>query len=246
MPATPAWPPRALPRLFVDQALSEGAAIPLDGKPAHYLQAVLRLGEGDELLLFDGHSGEWLARIAGAAKKRLLLETVERTRPPETLPDVTLAFAPIKRAPLEWLVEKATELGVARLLPVVTRRTVAPRPNLERLALIAIEAAEQCGRTRLPVLEEPTDLAALLASGNRTLLFADETGGAPLAATAAALPPRPVTLLVGPEGGFMPEERAAILAAGATAVSLGPRILRAETAALAALAVHMASAGDWR
>jgi 16S rRNA (uracil1498-N3)-methyltransferase len=246
MPATPAWPPRALPRLFVDQPLGAGIAVPLDGKPAHYLQAVLRLGEGDELLLFDGESGEWRARIAGAAKKRLLLEVTARTRPAETLPDVTLAFAPIKRAPLEWLVEKATEIGVARLAPVITRRTVAARPNLERLGLIAIEAAEQCGRTRLPVLAEPVDLPAFLSAHGGSILFADETGGAPLAATAAAMPPGPVTLLIGPEGGFMPEERGAILAAGATAISLGPRILRAETAALAALAVHMASAGDWR
>jgi 16S rRNA (uracil1498-N3)-methyltransferase len=247
MPATPAWPPRALPRLFVDQPLGAGTAVPLDGKPAHYLQSVLRLGEGDEILLFDdGQSGEWRARIAGAAKKRLVLEVLVQTRPPETLPDVTLAYAPIKRGPLEWLVEKATELGVARLTPIITRRTVAPRPNLDRLHLIAIEAAEQCGRTRLPVLDAPVDLPAFLADAGGALLFADETGGAPLAATAAALAPGPVTLLIGPEGGFMPEEREAILAAGASGISLGPRILRAETAALAALAVHMASAGDWR
>ena len=246
MPATPAWPPRALPRLFVEQPLGPGTAVPLDGKPAHYLQGVLRLGEGDEVLLFDGSNGEWRAQIAGAAKKRLLLEVLGQTRPPETLPDVRLAFAPIKRAPLEWLVEKATELGAASLLPVVTRRTVAPRPNLDRLRLIAIEAAEQCGRTRLPLLAEPTELPRLLAEPAGALLFADETGGAPLGPAAAALPPGPVTLLVGPEGGFLPEEREAILAVGAVGVSLGPRILRAETAALAALSVYMASAGEWR
>lgn len=246
MPATPAWPPRALPRLFVEQPLGPGTTVRLEGKAAHYLTNVLRLGMGAELLLFDGTSGEWRAAIANQAKKALDLTIVEQTRQPETLPEVTLAFAPIKRAPLEWLVEKATELGAARLQPVVTRRTVVERMNPERLRLIAIEAAEQCGRTRLPVLAEPLPLATFLQQPNGHLLFADETGGAPLATTAAALGSGPATLLIGPEGGFMPEEREAILAAGAHGVSLGPRILRAETAALAALSVHMASAGDWR
>jgi 16S rRNA (uracil1498-N3)-methyltransferase len=243
MPATPAWPPRSLPRLFVDQPLGQGVAVLLDGKPAHYLANVLRLGEGAELLLFDGTSGEWRAAIEGAAKKRLLLRVAERTRPPETLPPLTLAFAPVKRAPLEWLVEKATELGVARLQPVVTQRTVVERLNPERLAAIAIEAAEQCGRTRLPELAGTIKLDGLLAEAGGRLLFADETGGVPLP---SVLEPGPTTILIGPEGGFTPEERSRIFGAGAIGVGLGPRILRAETAALAAVSLYMAGAGDWR
>jgi len=141
-------------------------------------------------------------------------------------------------------VEKATELGVARLLPVTTQRTVVERVKLERLQSIAIEAAEQCGRTRLPEIAEPVSLAALLKANDRPLYFADETGGEPVG---AAFKPGPATILTGPEGGFTDEERSAIRAApGTVAISLGPRILRAETAALAALAAYMALAGDWR
>lgn len=243
MPATPAWPPRSLPRLFVEQALGTGVAVPLEGKPAHYLAKVLRMGEGDQLLLFDGQSGEWRALIEGAAKKRLMLRVLEQVRPAESLPELTLAFAPVKRAPLEWLVEKATELGAARLQPVVTQRTVVERMNPERLAAIAIEAAEQCGRTRLPIIAEPVKLGHLLGSREKLLLFADETGGRPML---EVLAPGAATILTGPEGGFTPDERELILRAGAVGVSLGPRILRAETAALAALSVYMAGAGDWR
>jgi 16S rRNA (uracil1498-N3)-methyltransferase len=243
MPATPAWPPRALPRLFVGQPLGAGLAVELEGKPAHYLANVLRLGEGAELLLFDGTSGEWQAAIRGVSKKKLLLEVLQQTRPAEVLPPLTLAFAPVKRAPVEWLVEKATELGVATLQPVVTQRTVVERLNLERLAAIAIEAAEQCGRTRLPVIAEPVRLASLLEKHAGSLLFADETGGVPML---SAVSEGEATILTGPEGGFTPDERASILAAGAIGISLGPRILRAETAALAAVSVYMAGAGDWR
>ncbi|WP_344696239.1 16S rRNA (uracil(1498)-N(3))-methyltransferase [Sphingomonas rosea] len=244
MPATPAWPPRALPRLFVEQPLADGAAVLLEGKPAHYLANVLRLGEGAEVLLFDGASGEWRAAIRGATKKRLVLEVVERTREAEVLPPLTLAFAPVKRAPLEWLVEKATELGVARLQPVVTQRTVVERMNPARLALIAVEAAEQCGRTRLPEIAESMPLAKLLSDPPAPILFADETGGRPLGE--AVTPGAAACILIGPEGGFTPDERDAILAAGASGIGLGPRILRAETAALAAVSLYMASAGDWR
>lgn len=243
MPATPAWPPRSLPRLFVDQPLGDGQAVLLQDKAAHYLANVLRLGEGAELLLFDGQSGEWQASIEAAHKKKLVLRISARTRPPETLPELTLAFAPVKRAPLEWLVEKATELGVARLQPVITHRTVVERLNPERLLAIAIEAAEQCGRTRLPELLAPLKLDVLLSAPPGAILFADETGGAPLASAAR---PGPATILIGPEGGFTPEERGRILEAGAAGVGLGPRILRAETAALAAVSLYMAAAGDWR
>jgi len=246
MAATPAWPPKSLPRLFVRAALGEGATVELDAGPANYLGNVLRLGPGAELLIFDGVSGEWLARIAEAGKKRMMLIVERRTREPETIPDVWLAFAPVKRSQTDWLVEKATELGAARLLPVMTQRTVAERVRLERLEAIAIEAAEQCGRTRLPDIDEPIALKHLLRHRDpaRTLYHADEAGGewAPDAFT-----PGPCIILTGPEGGFTDDERAAIRAApNSLPVSLGPRILRAETATLVALSVFMAVAGDWK
>lgn len=244
MPATPAWPPKSLPRLFVRQALDDGARVDLDPGQANYLGNVMRLGQGAELLVFDGQSGEWLARIAEAGKKRMTISVERRTREPEAIPDVWLGFAPVKRAQTDWLVEKATELGVAKLMPVMTQRTIAERVRLERLESIAIEAAEQCGRTRLPTIEEPVPLAQLLKQANRTLYFADEGGGEPVA---SAFEPGPATILTGPEGGFTDDERAAIRAApNSVPISLGPRILRAETAALAALAAYMAVAGDWR
>ena len=246
MPAIPAWPPKSLPRLFVRQALGEGIVVQLDAAQANYLGNVLRLGMGDQLLLFDGSSGEWLARIAECGKKRGRLTVDCRTREPEKIADVWLAFAPVKRSQTDWLVEKATELGVGRLLPVMTQRTVAERVRLERLQAIAIEAAEQCGRTRLPEIDEPLTLKQFLdrRDPSRTLYFADECGGR---GAAKAFRPGPVTILTGPEGGFTEEERAMVRAApGAVPISLGPRILRAETAALAALATYMALAGDWR
>ena len=246
MPATPAWPPKSLPRLFVRQPLGEGAQVELDAAQANYLGNVLRLKEGAELLTFDGSSGEWLARIAEATKRRMALIVERRTREPETIPDVWLAFAPVKRQGTDWLVEKATELGAARLIPVMTRRTVAERVKLERLEAIAIEAAEQCGRTVLPGIGEPAQLPKLLETRepSRTLYFADEGGGEP---PADAFRLGPALILTGPEGGFTGEERALIRAAvNAVPVSLGPRILRAETAALAALAAYMVVAGDWR
>jgi 16S rRNA (uracil1498-N3)-methyltransferase len=230
--------------LYVREPLGDGTAIELDRQQANYLGNVMRLGEGAELLVFDGVSGEWLARIAEAGKKRMVLAIQHRTRDPEAIPDVWLAFAPVKRSQTDWLVEKATELGVALLVPVVTQRTIAERVKLERLQAIAIEAAEQCGRTRLPDIAEPLPLARLLADNQRHLYFADENGGEPVE---SAFTPGAATLLIGPEGGFTDEERAAIRASPeAVAISLGPRILRAETAALAALAAYMAIAGDWR
>src|SRR5947209_8709690 len=158
MPATPAWPPKSLPRLFVRASLGENLRVELEPGQANYLGNVMRLGVGAELLVFDGSSGEWLARIADAGKKRMTLTVERKTREPETIPDVWLAFAPVKRAQTDWLVEKATELGAARLMPVITQRTVVERVKLERLESIAIEAAEQCGRTRLPAIDEPLPL----------------------------------------------------------------------------------------
>jgi 16S rRNA (uracil1498-N3)-methyltransferase len=246
MPATPAWPPKSLPRLFVRSPLSEGVSVELDAGQANYLGNVMRLGPGEELLIFDGSSGEWMARIAGVGKKRMTLSVDRRTREPETIPDAWLAFAPVKRAQTDWLVEKATELGVAKLIPVMTRRTVAERVKLERLQAIAVEAAEQCGRTRLPDIAEPLTLKQLLAErdAGRRLYFADESGGE---AAASAFKSGAALLLIGPEGGFTDDERNLVRAApNSVPISLGPRILRAETAALAALAVFMATAGGWQ
>ena len=242
MPATPAWPPASLPRLFVDEPLAAGASVTVD---ANYLGTVLRLGPGDKVKLFDDRSGEWLAESADAGRKKIVLAVRDRLRERETVPDLWLLFAPIKRGRIDWLVEKATELGVDRLVPVITRRTVVDRLNLDRLRAHAIEAAEQCDRTALPKLDEPAKLAKRLADWppERALCFADEAGGEPLAGIAR---PGPAAILIGPEGGFTDEERAAIRALPqARAISLGPRILRADTAALAAAALWMAAAGDW-
>jgi 16S rRNA (uracil1498-N3)-methyltransferase len=245
MPATPAWPPKSLPRLFVRTPLEQEAVVELDSGQVNYLSNVMRLGEGDEALLFDGASGEWLARIAVTGKRHMVLAVVQSTAQQEAVPDLWLAFAPVKRSQTDWLVEKATELGIAKLLPVTTRRTIVERVKLERLQAIAIEAAEQCNRTTVPAIDEPQSLEAFLKMhAGRTLYFADEGGGAP---AASAFKPGPATILTGPEGGFTEEERALIRAEpDATAISLGPRILRAETAALAAVTTYMALAGDWR
>ena len=246
MPAVPAWPPKSLPRLFVDAKIAEGCRFDLGSAQANYLGSVLRMGEGGELLVFDGHSGEWLARIGEASRKRMVLSIERQTREAENVPDVWLAFAPVKRSQTDWLVEKATELGAARLMPVITGRTIVERVKLDRLKSIAIEAAEQCGRTVIPRIEEPLPLASFLDRRDRTrrLYFADESGGE---SAASAFVEGPAIILTGPEGGFTDEERAIIRKApNAVAVSLGPRILRAETAALAALTTYMALAGDWR
>ncbi|WP_037499555.1 16S rRNA (uracil(1498)-N(3))-methyltransferase [Sphingomonas jaspsi] len=246
MIATPAWPPKSLPRLFVDTPLGEGATVALDGAQANYLGNVMRLKQGEAALLFDGANGEWLAKVAEVGKKRMTLAVAERTREQEHVPDLTLAFAPVKRAQTDWLVEKATELGISRLQPVMTRRTVAERVKIERLRSIAIEAAEQCNRTSLPTIAEPIALADFLKmrEPGATLYFADENGGEP---AAKALKAGPAIILTGPEGGFTDEERElARSQPNSIAISLGPRILRAETAALAAIATWMAVAGDWQ
>lgn len=246
MPATPAWPPASTPRLFVDQPLAAGQTLTLEDGPANYLGNVMRVRLGDPVRLFDDRTGEWLATVAEAGRRRVILTLGERLRPRETVPDLWLLFAPIKKGRIDWLVEKATELGVRRLQPVITQRTIVDRPKLDRLRAHMVEAAEQCDRTALPELAEPVALPRLLAGweAGRALFFADESGGAPLA---AAVHPGPAAILTGPEGGFTAEEREAIRAVDqAVAVSLGPRILRADTAALAAIAAWMSLAGDWR
>jgi len=206
----------------------------------------MRVRVGDPVRLFDDLTGEWLATVADVTRKRVTLAVADRLREREAVPDLHLLFAPVKKGRIDWLVEKATELGIAHLQPVVTARTVVDRINLDRLRAHVEEAAEQCDRTALPTLAEPVALPRLLAGWNdaRPLLFADETGGMPMT---AAVHPGPAALLTGPEGGFTPDERALIRdTAGAVPVSLGPRILRADTAALAGVATWMALAGDWR
>jgi 16S rRNA (uracil1498-N3)-methyltransferase len=229
----------------VEEALVPDGLVILEGQSANYLGAVLRLGPGDRIKLFDDKTGEWLADIAEAGKKRVVLRIGEKLREREAVPDLWLVFAPIKRGRIDWIAEKASELGVARLVPVLTQRTIVDRINAERLTAHMIEAAEQCERTALPSLDPPQKLERLLASwpAERRLLFADESGGAPIAEAAGA---GPSAILIGPEGGFTPEEREAIRAVPqAVPVSLGPRILRADTAAVAAVSVWMAVVGDW-
>ena len=246
MPATPAWPPASTPRLFIDQPLAEGAVLTLDGAQANYLGNVMRLKPRDPVRLFDDKTGEWIAEVTETAKRSITLRLTDKLRGREDVSDLWLLFAPIKKGPIDWLVEKATELGAARLQPVITQRTIVDRLNLDRLRANMIEAAEQCDRTALPVLSEPVKLPALLKDWDaaRALLFADETGGAPIADIAQA---GPTAILIGPEGGFTPEERELIRATpGAVGISLGPRILRAETAAAAAISAWMSKAGDWR
>jgi 16S rRNA (uracil1498-N3)-methyltransferase len=247
MPATPAWPPKSAPRLFVPPTLAEGATCVLDGQHAHYLTRVMRVAPGDAVILCDNVSGEWAARVTHAGKRDVSVEIVERLRPREDVPDLWLCPALLKKDRFDWVLEKATELGVDRLQPVVTRRCVADKLNTDRARTILVEAAEQCARTALPELAVPLKLDALLKQwpDNRTLFFADENGGDPAAAAFAAHK-GPAALIIGPEGGFDDTERAAIRALpNARAISLGPRILRGETAAIGAVALWMGVSGDW-
>ncbi|MCM8557649.1 16S rRNA (uracil(1498)-N(3))-methyltransferase [Sphingomicrobium sediminis] len=244
MPATPAWPPESLPRLFVETSLSEGIEIDLPKNQAHYVGTVMRRQFGDALLLFDGEHGEWRGEIVEVAKKRARLRVTGQTRPQEAATGLTLAFAPIKKQRIDFLIEKAVELGVETLQPVLTQRTIASRIGEDRIRAHIVEAAEQCGRTAIAELKQPVRLKQwLIERTSEPLYFADENGGAPALESFRA---PPATILVGPEGGFTDEEREMIHAEeAAVAISLGPRILRAETAALAAVTAYMASAGDW-
>lgn len=247
MPATPAWPPRSAPRLFVGTELLENSAVNLEGPQAHYLLRVMRVGEGDTVILCDNVTGEWAAQVSAIGKRDLALTVQQRLRPREDVPDFWLCPALLKKDRFDLVLEKATELGAARIQPVLTRRCVADKLNLDRARAAVTEAAEQCARTALPELAEPMKLDALLRDWpeTRALFFADETGGEP-AALAFSAHSGPAALLVGPEGGFDDAERAAVRAMPqARAISLGPRILRGETAAIAATALWMASVGDW-
>jgi 16S rRNA (uracil1498-N3)-methyltransferase len=233
--------------LFVPGPLAHGSVIGVEGNQAHYLAKVMRVAEGDAVVLCDDLTGEWAARVASVGKRNVSLELAEKLREREQVPDFWLCPALLKKDRFDLVLEKASELGVRAIRPVVTRRCVADKLNLERARAIVTEAAEQCARSALPELVEPVKLDALLAGwpADRALFFADELGGEP-AAKAFAAHPDPAALLVGPEGGFDEAERAAIRAhPAARPISLGPRILRGETAAVAAVAVWMATAGDW-
>jgi len=248
MPATPAWPPRSAPRLFVPGPLAEGAAVAIEGGQAHYLARVMRVAAGDGVVLCDDVTGEWAARVVETGKRGVSLVCQALLRRREAVPDFVLCAALLKKDRFDLVLEKACELGVARIQPVLTRRCVADKLNLERARAIVTEAAEQCARTALPVLAEPVKLQALLREweSGRALFFADEAGGAG-ARESFAGNRGAAALLTGPEGGFDDEERAAIRGhAAAVPISLGPRILRGETAAIAATALWMGIAGDWQ
>jgi len=244
--------PKVEKRLFVEADLWPAAAVPLSAKQAHYLGTVLRLRAGAAIAVFNGRDGEWRARVEALGKGDGKLAVFEQSRPQAPEPDLWLAFAPIKRAPIDFLARKATELGVSRLIPVFTRNTQVKRVNRARLEANAIEAAEQCGRLGVPEVAEPVSLERLIAGWppGRRLLVPDETGGGrPLAEALAAAegPPPPFAVLTGPEGGFARSELDALgNLPFVTLVGLGPRILRADTAALAALACWQALLGDWR
>lgn len=247
MPATPAWPPRSAPRLFVPDAIASGAQVTVEGNAAHYLGKVMRIAPGDAVILCDDVTGEWACKVIEAGKRAVVLEPVEILRPREQVPDFWLVPALLKKDRFDLVLEKATELGVRAIHPVITRRCVADKLNAERARSIVSEAAEQCARTALPELSEPVKLDTLLRDwpADRALFFADELGGAP-ASEAFTARCGPAALLVGPEGGFDDAEREAIRAhPQARAITLGPRILRGETAAIAATALWMGTIGDW-
>lgn len=244
-------------RLYVDQPLSPGIMVDLGRDQSHYLVNVLRLDEGAPVLLFNNADGEFLAHIEERSKKASTLFVEVEMRPHARLPDIWLLFAPVKRARLDYIAQKATELGAARIQPVITQRTIVSRVKDERLAANVVEAAEQCGLVALPEVGPTTKLADLLDTwqaehGDRLILFCDEA--APVGGVKAQLEAlaaeghkgAPLAVLIGPEGGFSPEERARLLAReDCRAISLGPRIMRADTAAIAALAVVGMILGDW-
>jgi 16S rRNA (uracil1498-N3)-methyltransferase len=253
------------PRLFVAAPLRPGAMVPLDAAQGHYLTGVLRLQPGDPVLIFNGKDGEWQARLAGAGKRTEL--GVERQVRPQSPPsDLHYLFAPLKRARLDYMVQKAVEMGVSRLQPVMTRHTQAERVNLDRMHANAVEAAEQCGILAVPEIMAPAALERAIAAlePGRHLVFCDEDapGADPVAALVrdlnqggsgqaisqqGAATAVPLAVLIGPEGGFDEAERAFLRQRPHTSrIALGPRILRADTAAVAALAIVQAAAGDWR
>jgi 16S rRNA (uracil1498-N3)-methyltransferase len=237
------------PRLYVETPLQEGANVALNHAQAHYLGTVLRLQTGSRILIFNGRDGEWSATLA-AARRGATLTVGAQTRAQTAPADLHYLFAPLKAARLDYMVQKAVEMGVSLLQPVLTRHGQVTRVNTERMRANAIEAAEQCGILSLPDIAPPLAFARLLADWDpaRRLVFCDEDAEvtSPVAAL-AGLPRAPLAVLIGPEGGFAAEERAALLKLpNVVRLSLGPRILRADTAAVAALALVQAFIGDWR
>lgn len=252
----------ATPRLYVAPDLSEGADIPIDGDQAHYLTRVLRLGAGDPVRLFNGRDGEFEASVSATTKSTARLLLGPRMREQSGVPDLWLLFAPLKKARTDFVVEKAVELGVAEILPVLTERTDAETVRVDRLSRIAIEAAEQTERLDVPPVREAVKLEALLTKwdASRLLIYADEAGdeggrpwggesgrAGPMADVLARMGDSPAAVLIGPEGGFSPAERKRLRDLPfVRPAGLGPRILRAETAALASLALWQSIRGDWR
>jgi 16S rRNA (uracil1498-N3)-methyltransferase len=241
------------PRLFIDALLDVGARIALDASQANYLGNVLRLEAGDSVLVFNGRDGEWRGELGSAGKRSLALTIAERTRPQTGALDLHYLFAPLKHARLDYMVQKAVEMGASRLQPILTRHAQVARINLERMQANAVEAAEQCGILTLPEIGAPLGFDAMIAQRDpaRLLVFCDEDAEVqdPVAALAQAGTGRAggIAVLIGPEGGFAAEERAALLKLPNTVrLALGPRILRADTAAVAALALVGAVLGDWR
>ena len=250
------------PRLFVGQDLAQGQPVALPKEDVHYLVNVMRRSEGDTVRLFNGRDGEWRALIREAGRKAAVLEPLEQTRPQRGVPDLWLLFAPVKRQKTDLMVEKATELGAARICPVTTERTQSDRVRLDRFQIIAKEAAEQTERLDLPEIAELDRLDRVLDGWGpaRRLIYCDEAGdeadapwggargrGRPMAEALAAVEPGPAAILIGPEGGFSTAERSRLRDHDfVMPVTLGPRILRAETAAVAALVLWQSVHGDWR
>lgn len=239
---------KTTPRLHLDSDLAAGREIALRREQAHYLTGVLRLAPGDPVAVFNARDGEWLAYLADVTKKAASLRCERQVSAVTPPPDIDYCFAPLKHARLDYVVQKATELGARRLRPVITQRTIAERVNLERMRANVIEAAEQCNLVFVPEVMEPVKLAKLLAAWEpgRALIHCDEK--AAIASPLDALKPlsAPAAVLIGPEGGFTEEEKAMLGALPfVTAISLGPRIMRADTAAVAALALVQAALGDW-
>ena len=237
-------------RLFVEGNLHRGAEVACTPAQVNYLRNVLRLKFGDAIVVFNGRDGEWYAEAGDTGRRGMSLHIKEQLRPQESGPDIDYLFAPIKRARLDYMVEKATEMGVGRLRPVITRRTTAERVNVERMRAHAVEAAEQCGILRIPDVHPPEKLERAITAWNPAtpLVFCDESSKESCPLTALArVEPGPLGVLVGPEGGFDPVEREFLSSQPfVTRISLGPRILRADTAAVAALALVNAALGDWR
>ena len=236
-------------RLFVEADLVAGGAIEAGPQHSHYLLNVLRMADGGEVLVFNGRDGEWRAAVEARSKKAARLTPVEQTRPQPETPDLVYCFAPLKQGRLDYLVQKAVEMGAGLLQPVITQHTQVAKPGIDRLQANAIEAAEQCGVLAVPEVAEAVKLERLLAGWDRyrRLIFCDEDASTnnPLPAL-QAIPERKLALLIGPEGGFSDDERKMLRALPfVTAIPLGPRILRADTAAVAALALVQATIGDW-